>query len=107
MAFGNYLVTLIYGSQYAGLGLVIAILSLNILVNALALGVGYGIWAMERADLNFRIEMVRVLMTVTLGVGLVYFFGLIGVAWGLLLGNMVVLISRALVFKKINLSNPQ
>ncbi len=100
--FGSDLVTRIYGSQYAGFGLVIAILSLNILVNGLSFGVNYGIWAMGRPDLNFRIESARLLITFTLGLGLVKIFGLIGVAWGLLLGSIVVLIGKTLIFHHIS-----
>jgi O-antigen/teichoic acid export membrane protein len=102
MAFGSNLVTFIYGSQYAGFGLVIAILSLNILMEALTFGVALGIWAMGRPDLEFRIELVRLLTTLTLGLGLVQVFGLIGVAWGLLLGSIVVLIAKILIFHHLS-----
>lgn len=98
IVFGRDLVTFIYGPQYAGYGLVIAILSLNTLAIALAFGVDYGIWAMERTDLNFRIELARLLITFTLGVGLVKVFGLIGVAWGLLIGSIAVSIIQGIVF---------
>jgi O-antigen/teichoic acid export membrane protein len=99
--FGSDLVALIYGPQYAGFGLVITILSLNILVSALAVGVDYGIWAMGRPDLNFRIEFVRLLITFTLGLGLVKIFGLIGVAWGLLTGSITVGVIQGIVFFRL------
>ncbi len=106
MAFGSNLVTLIYGPQYTGLGLVIAILSLNTLTMALTVSVDYGIWAMGRTDLNFRIEIVRLLITSTLGVGLVYYFGLIGVAWGLLTGSITVGVIQWIVFfRSISFNN--
>jgi O-antigen/teichoic acid export membrane protein len=101
MAFGSNLMTFIYGSQYAGLGLVIAILSLNTLARILAIGIDYSIWAMGRTDLNFRIELARMLMTLTLGMGLVYFFGLIGVAWGLLTGSITVGVIQGIVFFRL------
>jgi lipopolysaccharide exporter len=101
MAFGSDLVTLLYGSKYAGLGLVIAILSLHILMEALSYGVGFGIFAMGRPDLEFRLEIARLLITCTLGLALVQVFGLIGVAWGLLLGSIVVLIGKILIFHHI------
>lgn len=102
--FGSRLASFIYGAQYAGLGPVIAILSLNVLIASLAIGVGYGIWAMGRTDLNFRIEFARLLITCTIGLWLVKHFGLIGVAGGLLLGSSSVLICQALVFRKLTSS---
>lgn len=106
-AFGSRLLSFIYGAQYAGLGPVIAILSLNVLIASLAIGVDYGIWAMGRTDLNFRIELARLLITCTMGLWLVKAFGLLGVAWGLLLGSSAVLICQVMVFIKINLVSCQ
>jgi hypothetical protein len=64
---------------------------------------------MGRPDLNFRIELARLLITFTIGLGLVKIFGLIGVAWGLLAGSITVGVIQGIVFfrsisfvKKIN-----
>jgi O-antigen/teichoic acid export membrane protein len=106
-AFGSRLASFIYGAQYANLGPVITLLALNVLIASIAIGVDYGIWAMGRTDLNFSIELARLLITCTIGLWLVKDFGLLGVAWGLLLGSIVVLVIRAMVFKKLISSTPK
>lgn len=101
IVYGGDLVSLIYGPQYAGFSLLISVLGLNFLINSLAFGVDYGIWAMGRPDLNFRIELIRLFITFTLGLWLVKTCGLMGVAWGLLIGSGVVAIMQGRFFFKL------
>lgn len=98
---GDQLAGFIYGPQYVGHGWVISILALNILAYALSLAMGYGLWALGRVDLNFKINLLRMGVTFTLGFWLVKTYGPIGVAWGLLLGSLVAGVFRYFVFIKL------
>jgi O-antigen/teichoic acid export membrane protein len=101
IGFGDWLVAFLYGPLYAGNSLLIAILSLNILVYALSIGMEFGLWAMGRADLNLKINLARLGVAVTLGLWLVKAFGPLGVAWGLLLGSLVAIVVQYSIFRKI------
>jgi O-antigen/teichoic acid export membrane protein len=101
MIIGGQLVILIYGAQYGGHNGVIVLLALDILVVAIALASDCGIWAMGRNEMHFRIELVRLLITFTIGFWLVKRFGPLGVAWALLSGNVIVLSSQYFIFNKL------
>jgi O-antigen/teichoic acid export membrane protein len=104
MVFGGKLVVFIYGPQYGGHNWVIALLALNILAIAVALASDCGIWAMGRNEMKFRIELVRLLITFTIGFWLVKRFGPLGVAGALLLGNVMVLSGQYLIFRRLTYS---
>jgi len=60
-----------------------------------------GIWALGRPDLNFRIYLLRLLATLTLGLLLVWSLGLLGVALGLLVNSVLVLILQAWCYTRL------
>lgn len=95
---GDGIMTLIYGTQYGGHSVIITILALDILVLSCHLGVMYGIWAMGRPDINCKINLLLLGVTVTLGFWLVKDYGVVGVALGLLAGNLVALAVRFSIF---------
>ncbi len=101
IGFGSQLVEFIYGPQYAGNSLVISLLALNILVYALSLGMEFGLWTLGRADLNLKVNLLRLGVTFTMGLWLVQALGPLGVAWGLLLGSLVASAVQYLVFVKL------
>jgi O-antigen/teichoic acid export membrane protein len=101
MVFGGKLVVFIYGPQYGGHNWVIILLALDVLAIAIALSSDCGIWAIGRNEMHFRIELVRLLITFTIGFWLVKRFGPLGVAGALLLGNVIVLSSQYLIFRKL------
>ena len=101
IVFGSQLVEIIYGPKYAGNGMLISILAVNILVYALSMGMQFGLWALGRADLNLRINLCRLGVTFTLGLWLVKVYGTLGVAWGLLLGSLVAIGGQYIVFIKL------
>ena len=101
LTYGEQLVAIVYGSRYAGQGLVVSVLALYILSWALAFSIDYGIWAMGRPDVNFKINLLRVALTFTLGLYLVKTFGLLGVAWSLLIGSIAVSALQFLFFRRL------
>jgi O-antigen/teichoic acid export membrane protein len=100
--FGDQLVTLFYGRQYGGNAWLISFLALNSLAYAFSLGVDYGIWAMGRSDLTFKINLLLLGTTLTVGLALVMSLGVLGVAFGLLAGNLAALMLRFKVFNRLS-----
>lgn len=101
MGFGKELLHLLYGSQFGDQGLVIALLAANAILGALPLVVDYGIWAMGRPDINFKINSLRLAATVTVGALLVSRLDLVGAALGLLLNSGIVLALQTLCYLKL------
>jgi O-antigen/teichoic acid export membrane protein len=101
IVWGGRLTALMYGRQYAGNGLVVAILSLNLFVNAAAFSFSRALFAIERADLDFLVNFAALFMMVTLGFWLVRAFGPLGAAIGLVAANLVTSAVRAGVFLRL------
>ena len=85
---GGRLLTLLYGRQYAGNGLIVAILALNLLVTAAAFSFSRALFAIDRADVDFLVNFTALFIMVTLGLWLVRAFGPIGAAFGLAGGKL-------------------
>jgi O-antigen/teichoic acid export membrane protein len=102
MFWGGRLVALLYGHQYAGNNLVVAILAVNLLVNAVAFSFSRGLFAVERADLDFLVNFAALFVMVTLGYWLVRAFGPLGAAIGLWAANFVTSAVRACVFMRLS-----
>lgn len=98
---GGRIVVLLYGSQYAGNGLVVAMLALNYLVYAAAFSFSRALMAIERADLDFLLNFVALFIMVFMGLWLVRVFGTLGAAIGLLAANFVTSVVRAGVFLRL------
>jgi O-antigen/teichoic acid export membrane protein len=84
---GGPLVTLLYGHQYAGNGLVVTILVFNLAVSVVAFSFSRALFAIERADVDFVVNFVALFIMLTLGLWLVRSFGVAGAAFGLLIAN--------------------
>jgi O-antigen/teichoic acid export membrane protein len=87
--FGDPLLQWIYGAQYAGNGAIITILSLNLLALALAFSFSRALFAVERADIDFKVNCAAFLVLLTFGIWMVRAHGAWGAAWGLLAANTV------------------
>jgi O-antigen/teichoic acid export membrane protein len=84
---GGRLVTLLYGRQYAGNGLVVVVLALNLLVSGASFSFTRALFALERADLDFMVNLAALFTMVTMGFWLVRAFGPLGAAIGFLTAN--------------------
>ena len=95
---GGRLIVLLYGRQYAGNNLVVAILALNVLVYAAAFVFSRALMAIERADLDFLANSAALLVMVVLGFWLVRSFGTLGAAIGFFAANIITSAVRAGIF---------
>jgi O-antigen/teichoic acid export membrane protein len=98
---GGRLVALLYGRQYAGNGLVVAILAFNLLVNAVAFSFSRALFAVDRANVDFLVNFAALFIMVTMGFWLVRAFGPLGAAFGLLAANLVASSVRARAFLRL------
>lgn len=99
--FGGQIATLIYGAKYSGLQMIVALLALNIFIWALTTSQSYAISTMERSDLNFKINLLGLLLSATFGFGFVLRFGTTGAAGGLLLSSAVTALIRHATFVRL------
>jgi O-antigen/teichoic acid export membrane protein len=88
MFWGGPLVTLLYGHQYAGNGLVVTILAFNLAVFVVAFLFSRALFAIERADVDFVVNFVALFIMLTLGLWLVRVLGPLGAALGWLGANL-------------------
>ena len=100
-AYGGRLVVQLYGPQYAGNGLTVAVLSLNLLVTAAAFPLSRALFALNRARLELMVNLVALFIMITVGFWLVRAYGPIGGAFGLLGASLVTSIVRAGIFLTI------
>jgi O-antigen/teichoic acid export membrane protein len=98
---GGRLVVLLYGRQYMGNNLVVAILALNFLVYTTAFSFSRALMAIERADLDFLLNFLALFIMVTMGFWLVRAFGPLGAALGLLAGTFATSAVKAAVFLRL------
>jgi O-antigen/teichoic acid export membrane protein len=103
--YGGNLIEIVYGSEYSGNDKIIKILALSKLTAILAQGSSFGLWAMERADINFKINLSSLVLTVVLGTLLVKLFGALGAAYGLLISRLVALFFQIFYFNYLTKIN--
>ena len=98
--FGGAIVTLIYGDPFSGNGTLVALLMVNLVISAIAFSFSRGLFALERADDDFKVNLVALAIMVTVGVSLAYAYGVIGAAIGLIASNLTATTLRAIVFDR-------
>jgi len=96
--FGAPLLSLIYGAEYAAAAGALTLLTVNLLALALAFAFSRGLFAMERADVDFAINFVPLACLLAVGVPLTAQYGLLGAAAGLCAANCAALCCRAAAF---------
>ena len=101
IVWGDRFIGLLYGHRYAGNGAVVAVLALNLLVTALAFAFSRALFAIERADLDFQLNVATIVIMLTAGIWLVRTYGPLGAASGLLLANVATSILRAGLFLRL------
>jgi O-antigen/teichoic acid export membrane protein len=98
--FGGWLVVFLYGNKYAGNGFIVGVLALSQLASALTFPINYGLNALERPDVGFKSYLLALGVTLTIGLWLVKSLGTIGVACGLLSGNILASAFRYITLRK-------
>jgi len=92
--FGGSVVALLYGSQYVGHGITVAVLATGMLVRSLGMSAFIGLVAVERPDVNFKINLAGLAVTVVLACMLMTTWGVVGGACGLLAGDIAAAAAR-------------
>jgi O-antigen/teichoic acid export membrane protein len=77
---GGLLVQLLYGHKYAGNGIVVAVLALGMAANAVVSPYGRALFVLDRADLDFAINVAALVLSIGCGVPLVKWLGPFGAA---------------------------
>lgn len=95
---GDQLIGLLYGDRYTGNGQVVAVLACNLFVAGVSFGFSRALFAVERADLDFRLNLAAMVILASLGLWLVHSYGPLGAALGLLTAIFVTSAVRATVF---------
>jgi O-antigen/teichoic acid export membrane protein len=85
---GNPLLVLFYGPKYSGNGLVVSLLALGLVAASLTFAFSRALFAIERADLDFKMNFIPLFILFTCGLWLVRSLGPIGAALGLLLAHL-------------------
>lgn len=101
MIFGDMLIVLLYGQKYSGNSFILSIIALSLVVGSATFPFSRGLFAMERADVDFKIN-IAVVATLGLNVYLVRTFGLVGAAYGLLATHSLSTVLRAIVFNRLS-----
>jgi O-antigen/teichoic acid export membrane protein len=87
--FGNFLIAKLYGDQFSGYGSVVTLLALAVVADALDAAAASGLVALERPNLIFACNVVGTLIVLALSAVLIFKAGILGAAWGSLLGRCV------------------
>jgi O-antigen/teichoic acid export membrane protein len=99
--FGEEALRLFYGSQYGGNRYTITVLSLSILASALSMPAASSLLALERPDVSLKASVTGLLLTVTVASTVVFPLGVLGVACGLLSGQIGASAVRLIVFSRM------
>ncbi|HPG67282.1 MAG TPA: hypothetical protein PLO37_10585 [Candidatus Hydrogenedentes bacterium] len=95
---GDPLVVLLYGEKYAGNGFIVALLSVNLLALAVAFSFSRALFVIERADVDFAVNFVALLVLLSFGIWMVRSYSVLGAACGLLAANVAALATRGFAF---------
>lgn len=95
---GAHIVTFVYGSAYGHDGLVVSLLALNLIPLGVSLVASRGLFALERADLDFQINLVPFAVMLAGGFWLIGAHGVAGAAAATLAGTSAGAVLRLLAF---------
>ncbi len=101
---GGRLVVALYGHQYVGNGMIVAILSLNILVTATAFSLSRALFALDHAHVDLIVNVTALFIMITAGFWLVRAYGPLGAAVGLLGATFATSLVRGIALMKISAS---
>ena len=99
--FGDEALRIFYGSQYDGNSRTITVLSVSILASALSMPAGSSLLALGRPDVSLKASATGLLLTMTVASALVFPLEVLGVACGLLCGQMGASAVRWIVFTRM------
>jgi O-antigen/teichoic acid export membrane protein len=103
--FGGPLIVFLYGAKYTGNGTVVFILALGMVAASLAFAFSRALFVLERADIDFKVNFVPLIILFTFGIWFVRSHGPLGAAFGLLLANVAATAVRFASFAIISRSS--
>jgi len=103
---GGWLVTIIYGDSYSGNGLVVALLLANFSILSFDFCFSRGLFILERTDIDFKINILPVVLVFVIGIWIVKGTGVSGAALSLLIGNTAALVLRVFSFLRVSDKDP-
>jgi O-antigen/teichoic acid export membrane protein len=95
---GDALIRFIYGATYSGNGALVALLSLNLACNGLGFTFSRGLFALEQASIDFKVNFVALAAMISCGLLLTKTYGPAGAAIGQLTANGAATLFRAGAF---------
>lgn len=99
--FGDEALRILYGNQFDGNRATITVLSVVTLVFAMTLPAASALLALERPDVSLKASVTGLVFTMTIASALVFHQGVLGVAWGLLCGQIGASAVRWIVFSRM------
>ncbi|MFL5330792.1 MAG: MATE family efflux transporter [Gemmataceae bacterium] len=90
---------LYHGQQYEGHGHTVSILAVAMLITGLGMPASNALSAIRRADVNFWVGLLSAALTILLVPLLVSSWGLVGGAYGFLIGNVAATLGRWIAFE--------
>ena len=98
--FGGWLLRLLYGSEYAAYGNVVALLAAGVAMSAASFGLSRGLFCLDRADFDFVVNLVPLAVLLLLGPALVSGRGVLGAALALMTAHGLGAVARAVALVK-------
>ena len=97
---GSWLLSTVFGAEFAEGSTVLILLGLNSLITSLALSCSNALNAMERSEVNFIGELATCLGTLLTAYPLIHFYGIEGAAGAMLAGAVGCLVTMAAVLAR-------
>lgn len=95
---GEPLLVLFYGEKYSGNGVVVFVLALSLVASSVAFSFSRALFAIERADIDFKVNFIPFFILFTFGLSFVRSYGPLGAAIGLLIANLSASVVRLVLF---------
>lgn len=92
--FADRILTLLYGELYASSGTVLAIMAVGVVARGAAFCFSRGLFAIERADVDFWINLIPLMILASLGLWAISTHGAVGAAATLLISHVVTSVTR-------------
>ena len=99
--FGDAIATLVFPDEFAGAGLVLAVLAVNMWANALSITCGNGLWAVHRPDANFTADLVSLGVVAVCTAALIPPFGVVGAAAAMAIGGWADVFARYIALRRV------
>jgi O-antigen/teichoic acid export membrane protein len=103
---GDALVRHLYGAAFAGHSFALRVLVLNVLIAGAVFPFSRGFFSIQRADLDMAVNVLAVVILLSLGLALVWSYGVAGAALGLAVTNGSTAIIRVGLFGRVTRHGP-